>query len=148
MSATSEKLDALRSAAQQAFTQQQFDALQREIIDTEQSLRDYQRQLEELSDSSDDLDEALTDTADGADDADDSMKSLNKTADQTEGSCSIAKGAVATFVGNALTSLVSTAVNAAQTIGVSYIQWEDSHRVACQNCREPARKLAAFWKYP
>lgn len=125
VSATSEKLDALRSAAQQAYTQlqdgritqQQFDALQREIIDTEQSLRDYQRQLEELSDSSDDLDEALNDTADGADDADDSMKSLNKTADKTEGAFSIAKGAVATFVGNALTSLVDTAVDTAQTIG-------------------------------
>ena len=124
VSATSEKLDALRSAAQQAYTQlqdgritqQQFDALQREIIDTEQSLHDYQRQLEELSDSSDDLDEALNDTADGADDADDSMKSLNKTANKTESSFSVAKGAVATFVGNARTSLVSTAVDAAQTV--------------------------------
>ena len=110
VSATSEKLDTLRSAAQQAYnqiadgriTQQQFNALQREIIDTEQSLRDYQRQLGELSDSSNDLDETLNDTAYGADDADDSMKSLNKTADKTEGSFSIAKGAVATFVGNAL----------------------------------------------
>jgi TolA-binding protein len=98
-------------------TQQQFDALQREIIDTEQSLRDYQRQLEEVSDSSDDLDESLNDTADGADDADYSMKSLNKTAEKTEGSFSIAKGAVATFVGNALTSLVDTAVDAVQTVG-------------------------------
>ena len=125
VSATSEKLNALKSAAQQAqaqlaegkISQQQFDALQREIISTEQSLRDYQRQLQEVSDSSDTLDKSLNNTSDSADDADDSMKNLNKTAEKTESSFSVAKGAVATFVGNALTSLVSTAVDAVQTVG-------------------------------
>ena len=122
--ATSDKLDALKNAAEQAqqqladgrISQQQFDALQREIIATEQSLQDYQQQLQDVADSSDDLDDALNDAADGADDADDSMKELNKTAEKSEGSFSIAKGAVATFIGNGLTALAGAAVEAVGTI--------------------------------
>ncbi len=57
--ATSDKLDALKSAAEQAqeqladgrISQQQFDALQREIIATEQSLQDYQQQLQDVDES-------------------------------------------------------------------------------------------------
>ena len=122
--ATSDKLDALKSAAEQAqqqladgrISQQQFDALQREIIATEQSLQDYQQQLQDVADSSDDLDDALNDAADGADDADDSMKELNKTAEKSEGSFSIAKGAIETFIGNGLTALAGAAVEAVGTI--------------------------------
>lgn len=69
-----------------------------------------------MTDSSDDLDDALNDAADGADNADDSMKELNETAEKSEGSFSIAKGAVATFIGNSLTALAGAAVEAVGTI--------------------------------
>ena len=57
VSATSEKLETLKTAAQQAqgqlergeISQQQFDALQREIIATTQSLEQYQQEAKALS---------------------------------------------------------------------------------------------------
>ncbi len=78
VSATSEKLDTLRTTAKQAqhpleqgdISQAQFDALQREIIATEQALRGYNDELEELARVSDDTTDSLNRAGDSADNAD------------------------------------------------------------------------------
>ena len=124
VSKTNEKLETLRSAAEQAqeqladgrISQQQFNALQREIIATEQALQNYETQLHDVSDSSDELDNSFNDAAEEADDAEDSLKKLNNTAEKSDGSFSIAKGAVSTFIGNGLTALAGAAIDAVNTV--------------------------------
>ena len=127
VSDTSQKLETLKTAAQQAqgqlergeISQNQFEALQREIIVTTNSLNQYQSELEGMANAQDeagnaaeDLDSALDKAGDEAGQASDSMDDLSDSAKDSENSFSVAKEAVATFIGNALTSLVASVKDA------------------------------------
>ncbi len=123
VSATSEKLNTLRTAAEQAqhqlergdISQAQFDALQREIIATEQALRGYNDELEELNRIADETSDSLNDTGNSANNADSEVKGLGESAKDSKGGFTVLGGAIATFVGNALTSLVSSIGDAIST---------------------------------
>ena len=68
------------------------------LAKTEKELKEQTKALEELAEAADDAGDAVDDTGDAADDAGDNF--------------TVAKGAIATFIGNGLTALVGAAKNA------------------------------------
>lgn len=144
ISKTEEKLEALKDAAVQAekqlgegkISQEQFAALQREIAATEIELKRYDSQLDIAADATEDLGDAaeqaaqdsgdagkeigeLSDAADdlgdAAEDAGDGTKDLGESARDSGDGFSVLDGAVATFIGNGLTALVSAIGDAIST---------------------------------
>lgn len=144
ISKTEEKLETLKDAAVQAekqlgegkISQEQFAALQREIAATEIELKRYDSQLDTAADATEDLGDAaeqaaqdsgdasekigeLSDAADdlgdAAEDAGDGTKDLGESARDSGDGFSILDGAVATFIGNGLTALVSAIGDAIST---------------------------------
>lgn len=136
ISKTEEKLETLKDAAVQAekqlgegkISQEQFAALQREIAATEIELKRYDSQLDTAADATEDLGDAaeqaaqdsgdaseeigeLSDAADdlgdAAENAGDGTKDLGESARDSGDGFSVLDGAVATFIGNGLTALVS-----------------------------------------
>ena len=144
ISKTEEKLETLKDAAVQAekqlgegkISQEQFAALQREIAATEIELKRYDSQLDTTADATEDLGDAaeqaaqdsgdasekigeLSDAADdlgdAAEDAGDGTKDLGESARDSGDGFSVLDGAVATFIGNGLTALVSAIGDAIST---------------------------------
>lgn len=144
ISKTEEKLETLKDAAVQAekqlgegkISQEQFAALQREIAATEIELKRYDSQLDAAADATGDLGDAaehaaqdsgdaseeigeLSDAADdlgdAAEDAGDGTKDLGESARDSGDGFSVLDGAVATFIGNGLTALVSAIGDAIST---------------------------------
>ena len=144
ISKTEEKLETLKDAAMQAekqlgegkISQEQFAALQREIAATEIELKRYDSQLDTAADATEDLGDAaeqaakdsgdaseeigeLSDAADdlgdAAEDAGDGTKDLGESARDSGDGFSVLDGAVATFIGNGLTALVSAIGDAIST---------------------------------
>lgn len=144
ISKTEEKLETLKDAAVQAekqlgegkISQEQFAALQREIAATEIELKRYDSQLDTAADATEDLGDAaeqaaqdsgeaseeigeLSDAADdlgdAARDAGDDTKDLGESAKDSGDGFSVLDGAVATFIGNGLTALVSAIGDAIST---------------------------------
>lgn len=144
ISKTEEKLETLKDAAVQAekqlgegkISQEQFAALQREIAATEIELKRYDSQLDTAADATEDLGDAaeqaaqdsgdaseeigeLSDVADdlgdAAEDAGDGTKDLGESARDSGDGFSVLDGAVATFIGNGLTALVSAIGDAIST---------------------------------
>lgn len=144
ISKTEEKLETLKDAAVQAekqlgdgkISQEQFAALQREIAATEIELKRYGSQLDTAADATEDLGDAaeqaaqdsgdaseeigeLSDAADdlgdAAEDAGDGTKDLGESARDSGDGFSVLDGAVATFIGNGLTALVSAIGDAIST---------------------------------
>lgn len=144
ISKTEEKLETLKDAAVQAekqlgdgkISQEQFAALQREIAATEIELKRYGSQLDTATDATEDLGDAaeqaaqdsgdaseeigeLSDAADdlgdAAKDAGDGTKDLGESARDSGDGFSVLDGAVATFIGNGLTALVSAIGDAIST---------------------------------
>lgn len=144
ISKTEEKLETLKDAAVQAekqlgegkISQEQFAALQREIAATEIELKRYDSQLDTAADATEDLGDAaeqaaqdsgdaseeigeLSDVADdlgdAAEDASDGTKDLGESARDSGDGFSVLDGAVATFIGNGLTALVSAIGDAIST---------------------------------
>ena len=144
ISKTEEKLETLKDAAVQAekqlgegkISQEQFAALQREIAATEIELKRYDSQLDTAADATEDLGDAaeqaaqnsgdaseeigeLSDAADdlgdAAEDAGDGTKNLGESARYSGDGFSVLDGAVATFIGNGLTALVSAIGDAIST---------------------------------
>lgn len=144
ISKTEEKLETLKDAAVQAekqlgegkISQEQFAALQREIAATEIELKRYDSQLDTAADATEDLGDAaeqaakdsgdaseeigeLSDAADdlgdAAEDAGDGTKDLGESAGDSGDGFSVLDGAVATFIGNGLTALVSAIGDAIST---------------------------------
>ena len=144
ISKTEEKLETLKDAAVQAekqlgegkISQEQFAALQREIAATEIELKRYDSQLDTAADATKDLGDAaeqaaqdsddasekigeLSDAADdlgdAAEDAGDGTKDLGESARDSGDGFSVLDGAVATFIGNGLTALVSAIGDAIST---------------------------------
>lgn len=144
ISKTEEKLETLKDAAVQAekqlgegkISQEQFAALQREIAATEIELKRYDSQLDTAADATEDLGDAaeqaaqdsgdagkeigeLSDAADdlgdAAKDAGDDTKDLGESARDSGDGFSVLDGAVATFIGNGLTALVSAIGDAIST---------------------------------
>ena len=144
ISKTEEKLETLKDAAVQAekqlgegkISQEQFAALQREIAATEIELKRYDSQLDTAADATVDLGDAaeqaaqdsgdaseeigeLSDAADdledAAKDAGDGTKELGESAKDSGDGFSVLDGAVATFIGNGLTALVSAIGDAIST---------------------------------
>lgn len=144
ISKTEEKLETLKDAAVQAekqlgegkISQDQFAALQREIAATEIELKRYDSQLDTAADATEDLGDAaeqaaqdsgdaseeigeLSDAADdlgdAAEDAGDGTKDLGESAKDSGDGFSVLDGAVATFIGNGLTALVSAIGDAIST---------------------------------
>ena len=144
VSKTEEKLETLKDAAVQAekqlgegkISQEQFAALQREIAATEIELKRYDSQLDTAADATEDLGDAaeqaaqnsgdaseeigeLSDAADdlgdAAEDAGDGTKDLGESARDSGDGFSVLDGAVATFIGNGLTALVSAIGDAIST---------------------------------
>lgn len=144
ISKTEEKLETLKDAAVQAekqlgegkISQEQFAALQREIAATEIELKRYDSQLDTAADATEDLGDAaeqaaqdsgdaseeigeLSDAADdlgdAAEDAGDGTKDLGESAKDSGDGFSVLDGAVATFIGNGLTALVSAIGDAIST---------------------------------
>lgn len=144
ISKTEEKLETLKDAAVQAekqlgegkISQEQFAALQREIAATEIELKRYDSQLDTAADATEDLGDAaeqaaqdsgdaseeigeLSDAADdlgdAAEDAGDGTKDLGESARDSGAGFSVLDGAVATFIGNGLTALVSAIGDAIST---------------------------------
>lgn len=144
ISKTEEKLETLKDAAVQAekqlgegkISQDQFAALQREIAATEIELKRYDSQLDTAADATEDLGDAaeqaaqdsgdaseeigeLSDAADdlgdAAEDAGDGTKDLGESARDSGDGFSVLDGAVATFIGNGLTALVSAIGDAIST---------------------------------
>jgi len=144
ISKTKEKLETLKDAAVQAekqlgegkISQEQFAALQREIAATEIELKRYSSQLDTAADATEDLGDAaeqaaqdsgdaseeigeLSDAADdlgdAAEDAGDGTKDLGESARDSGDGFSVLDGAVATFIGNGLTALVSAIGDAIST---------------------------------
>lgn len=144
ISKTEEKLETLKDAAVQAekqlgegkISQEQFAALQREIAATEIELKRYDSQLDIAADATEDLGDAaeqaaqdsgdasekigeLSDAADdlgdAAEDAGDGTKDLGESARDSGDGFSVLDGAVATFIGNGLTALVSAIGDAIST---------------------------------
>lgn len=144
ISKTEEKLETLKDAAVQAekqlgegkISQEQFAALQREIAATEIELKRYDSQLDTAADATEDLGDAaeqaaqnsgdaseeigeLSDAADdlgdAAEDAGDDTKDLGESARDSGDGFSVLDGAVATFIGNGLTALVSAIGDAIST---------------------------------
>lgn len=144
ISKTEEKLETLKDAAVQAekqlgegkISQEQFAALQREIAATEIELKRYDFQLDTAADATEDLGDAaeqaaqnsgdaseeigeLSDAADdlgdAAEDAGDGTKNLGESARDSGDGFSVLDGAVATFIGNGLTALVSAIGDAIST---------------------------------
>lgn len=144
VSKTEEKLETLKDAAVQAekqlgegkISQEQFAALQREIAATEIELKRYDSQLDTAADATEDLGDAaeqaaqnsgdaseeigeLSDAADdlgdAAEDAGDGTKNLGESARDSGDGFSVLEGAVATFIGNGLTALVSAIGDAIST---------------------------------
>lgn len=144
ISKTEEKLETLKDAAMQAekqlgegkISQEQFAALQREIAATEIELKRYDSQLDTAADATEDLGDAaeqaaqdsgdaseeigeLSDAADdlgdAAEDAGDGTKNLGESARDSGDGFSVLDGAVATFIGNGLTALVSAIGDAIST---------------------------------
>lgn len=144
ISKTEEKLETLKDAAVQAekqlgegkISQEQFAALQREIAATEIELKRYDSQLDTAADATEDLGDAaeqaaqdsgdasekigeLSDAADdlgdAAEDAGDGTKNLGESARDSGDGFSVLGGAVATFIGNGLTALVSAIGDAIST---------------------------------
>lgn len=144
VSKTEEKLETLKDAAVQAekqlgegkISQEQFAALQREIAATEIELKRYDSQLDTAADATEDLGDAaeqaaqnsgdaseeigeLSDAADdlgdAAEDAGDGTKDLGESAKDSGDGFSVLDGAVATFIGNGLTALVSAIGDAIST---------------------------------
>jgi len=144
VSKTEEKLETLKDAAVQAekqlgegkISQEQFAALQREIAATEIELKRYDSQLDTAADATEDLGDAaeqaaqnsgdaseeigeLSDAADdlgdAAEDAGDGTKNLGESARDSGDGFSVLDGAVATFIGNGLTALVSAIGDAIST---------------------------------
>ena len=144
ISKTEEKLETLKDAAVQAekqlgegkISQEQFAALQREIAATEIELKRYSSQLDTAADATEDLGDAaeqaaqdsgdaseeigeLSDAADdlgdAAEDAGDGTKDLGESARDSGDGFSVLDGAVATFIGNGLTALVSAIGDAIST---------------------------------
>lgn len=141
---TEEKLETLKDAAMQAekqlgegkISQEQFAALQREIAATEIELKRYDSQLDTAADATEDLGDAaeqaaqdsgdaseeigeLSDAADdlgdAAENAGDGTKDLGESARDSGDGFSVLDGAVATFIGNGLTALVSAIGDAIST---------------------------------
>lgn len=144
ISKTEEKLETLKDAAVQAekqlgegkISQEQFAALQREIAATEIELKRYDSQLDTAADATEDLGDAaeqaaqdsgdaseeigeLSDAADdlgdAAENAGDGTKDLGESARDSGDGFSVLDGAVATFIGNGLTALVSAIGDAIST---------------------------------
>ena len=144
ISKTEEKLETLKDAAVQAekqlgegkISQEQFAALQREIAATEIELKRYDSQLDTAADATEDLGDAaeqaaqdsgdaseeigeLSDAADdlgdAAKDAGDGTKDLGESARDSGDGFYVLDGAVATFIGNGLTALVSAIGDAIST---------------------------------
>lgn len=144
ISKTEEKLETLKDAAAQAekqlgegkISQEQFAALQREIAATEIELKRYDSQLDaaaegtenlgeaaeqaaqdssEASKEISDLSDAADDLGDAAEDAGDGTKDLGESARDSGDGFSVLDGAVATFIGNGLTALVSAIGDAIST---------------------------------
>lgn len=144
ISKTEEKLETLKDAAVQAekqlgegkISQEQFAALQREIAATEIELKRYGSQLDTAADATEDLGDAaeqaaqdsgdaseeigeLSDAADdlgdAVEDAGDGTKDLGESARDSGDGFSVLDGAVATFIGNGLTALVSAIGDAIST---------------------------------
>ena len=144
ISKTEEKLETLKDAAVQAekqlgegkISQEQFAALQREIAATEIELKRYDSQLDTAADATEDLGDAaeqaaqnsgdaseeigeLSDAADdlgdATEDAGDGTKNLGESARDSGDGFSVLDGAVATFIGNGLTALVSAIGDAIST---------------------------------
>lgn len=110
---TRKKLDTLKEAEKQVQAQfergevseEQVRALQREIVKTEGKLKSYERAVDETADQ-------LEKLADGADEAADALDDVGDAADDADGGFTVAKGAVAEFIGNGLSSLVGAAKDA------------------------------------
>lgn len=144
ISKTEEKLETLKDAAVQAekqlgegkISQDQFAALQREIAATEIELKRYDSQLDTAADATEDLGDAAEQAAqdsgeaseeigelsnaaddleDAAKDAGDDTKDLGESAKDSGDGFSVLDGAVATFIGNGLTALVSAIGDAIST---------------------------------
>lgn len=144
ISKTEEKLETLKDAAVQAekqlgegkISQEQFAALQREIAATEIELKRYDSQLDTAADATEDLGDAAEQAAQGsgeaseeigelsnaaddledaAKDAGDGTKDLGESAKDSGDGFSVLDGAVATFIGNGLTALVSAIGDAIST---------------------------------
>lgn len=137
ISKTEEKLETLKDAAVQAekqlgegkISQEQFAALQREIAATEIELKRYDSQLDTAADATEDLGDAAEQAAqdsgdasekigelsDAAEDAGDGTKDLGESARDSGDGFSVLDGAVATFIGNGLTALVSAIGDAIST---------------------------------
>ena len=144
ISKTEEKLETLKDAAVQAekqlgegkISQEQFAALQREIAATEIELKRYDSQLDTAADATEDLGDAVEhaaqdsgdaseeigelsdaadDLGDAAEDAGDGTKDLGESARDSGDGFSVLDGAVATFIGNGLTALVSAIGDAIST---------------------------------
>ena len=144
ISKTEEKLETLKDAAVQAekqlgegkISQEQFAALQREIAATEIELKRYDSQLDTAADATEnlgdaaeqaaqdsgeaseeigELSDAADDLGDAAEDAGDGTKDLGESAKDSGDGFSVLDGAVATFIGNGLTALVSAIGDAIST---------------------------------
>lgn len=144
ISKTEEKLETLKDAAVQAekqlgegkISQEQFAALQREIAATEIELKRYDSQLDTAADATEnlgdaaeqaaqdsgdaseeigELSDAADDLGDAAEDAGDDTKDLGESARDSGDGFSVLDGAVATFIGNGLTALVSAIGDAIST---------------------------------
>lgn len=114
---TKSKLDKLKEAEKQVqeqfkrgeVSEEQVRALQREIVKTESKLNSYERATEETADQ-------LNKLADGADGAADALDDVGDAAEDAGDGFTIGKGAISTFIGNGLTSLVDAAKNAIGSI--------------------------------
>lgn len=123
---TQERLRTLETAAEQAsealasgqISQDQYDALQREIIETQHDLEELTRTANDfdIDRAIQDAEERLNDLRDAAEDADDSMDDLTDSSDGASGGLGRLKGiagGVAIAIGQ---KLVEAAISAAQWI--------------------------------
>ena len=117
VSNTREKLDKLKEAEKQVQAQfergevseEQVRALQREIIRTEGKLKSYEGAVRETT-------EQLEEMAEAADKAARGVRETGDEAKESGDGFTIAKGAVANFIGNGLTALVGAAKNAISSL--------------------------------
>lgn len=114
---TRDKLDKLKEAEKQV--QKQFErgevseaqvrALQREIVKTESKLNSYENAAKETA-------EQLEKVGDASDEAADSVEDVGDAAEDSGDGFTVAKGAVADFIGNGLSALVGAAKDAISSV--------------------------------
>ena len=127
ISNTEEKLDTLKEAEKQVqkqfergeVSQEQVRALRREILATEGKLESYknaakatEEALQDVGDETEETEDALKDVGDAAEDAAEAVEDTGEAAEDSGDGFTVAKGALAEFIGDGLSALVGAATDA------------------------------------